>query len=123
MGEHFDLSYLIVSRFNQVNLKLKPSSVNLGHSQLRALGHLVTEHGVGVDPLKLETINAWPFPETGKQMQSFLGIVGYCREPVRMFADLTAPLEAVKNDKMIVASPLLLDHFQLVKDALNRAPF
>lgn len=56
-------------------------------------------------------------------LMSFLGFVTFLRDHVRHFADLTAPLEAVKFNKTIEWTPLMLQHFELVKDSLSHAPF
>ena len=44
---------MIIERLNSVNLRLKAGAINIGHSQLRVLGHLISESGVGIDPRKL----------------------------------------------------------------------
>jgi hypothetical protein len=121
--EHREQALIIITRLNQLNLKIKPSSVKIGYSQIRCLGHQVSGSGVSIDPDKLKAVNEWPRPMTGEQMQSFLGFVTFLRGSVRHFADLTAPLEAVKNNKDIEWTPLLVHHFELTKQALARAPF
>ena len=98
---HFDQALVIIERLNQINLRIKPSSVKVGHSQMRCLGHLVSAHGVGIDPNKLEDIEKWEVPVTGKQLHSFLGFATFIRQHVRHFADLTAPLETVKGEKVV----------------------
>ena len=63
---HFDQALAIIERLNQINLRIKPSSVKVGHSQMRCLGHLVSINGIGIDPLKLEDVANWEVPVTGK---------------------------------------------------------
>ena len=55
-------------------------------------------------------------------MQSFLGLCSYLRSHVRHFAELTGPLEAIKNQKQIVWDDVLIHHFETVKEALSSAP-
>ena len=43
---------VIIERLNSVNLRIKPSSVNLGNYQIKLLGHVITPHGMGMDPEK-----------------------------------------------------------------------
>src|ERR1700733_13903061 len=55
----------IVNRLNQVNLKLKPKFDKIGHSHLKCLGHVVSRHGIGMDPAKVTAIQNWSLPTTG----------------------------------------------------------
>jgi len=108
-----------------VNLQLKAAAIKVGQSQLSVLGHLLSGRGIGLDPAKLSDVKDWEPPTTGKQMQSFLGFIQFLRGHVRHFAELTAPLEAVKNQDTIdyASSPSLVEAFQLTKAALMKAPF
>ena len=38
------------------------------------LGHVVTEHGIQVDPKKTKAIDNWPIPQTVTDLRSFLGL-------------------------------------------------
>jgi hypothetical protein len=120
--EHRDHVLMIIERLNQVNLKLKMSSVNIGQSHLRCLGHLVSVQGVSIDQAKLKAIKEWPQPHTGEQLASFLGLIAYVGQHVRHFADLTAPLHEAKQQKVLEWTPRLMSHFDLVKQAICQAP-
>ena len=121
--QHFDQALAIIERLNQINLRIKPASVKVGHSQMRCLGHLVSVHGIGIDPKKLEDLQCWQRPVTGKQLQTFLGFVQFIRVHVRHFADLTAPLEAIKNCTVIEWDDKLNEHYEATKRAIMNAPF
>ena len=118
---HLQQAFLIVERCNQVNLKIKPK-FNLGHAQLKCLGHVLSINGIAADPDKLAVIRDWPQPVTGKQLQSFLGLCSFLRQHVRHYAELTAPLEDVKFQPTIEWNDLLLAAFDVVKEALLRSP-
>lgn len=118
---HLQQAALIVERCNQVNLKIKPK-FNLGHAQLKCLGHVLSFNGIAADPDKLAVVRDWPLPATGKQLQSFLGLCSFLRQHVRHYAELTAPLEDVKLDSTIQWNDVLRTSFDVVKDALLRSP-
>jgi hypothetical protein len=120
---HKQQALLIIRRLTQYNLKIKPSSVKLGHSHMRCLGHLVSVNGIGVDPKKLSMIPGWRRPSTGKELMSFLGFVTFIRDHIRHVADLTGPLEAVKNNKVLEWNDTLEEAFALTKKAVMSAPF
>jgi RNase H-like domain found in reverse transcriptase/Integrase core domain/Integrase zinc binding domain/Reverse transcriptase (RNA-dependent DNA polymerase)/Chromo (CHRromatin Organisation MOdifier) domain len=121
--EHRQHALMIIHRMTQMNLRIKPSSVKLGHSQIKCLGHVLSNQGIGIDPEKLDAVRAWSLPRTGDQLASFLGFAQYVRPHVRNFGDLTAPLEAVKIDKEIIWTDALKESFELTKEAILRAPF
>ena len=120
--DHREHALLIIERLNEANLKIKPSSVKIGHSEIRCLGHLLSGEGISLSPTKIEQIEGWPLPNTGKELQSFLGLATFVRHHVRHFADITAPLEAVKNDTVIEWTESLREHFELTKKAIATAP-
>ena len=121
--QHRDQALAIIERLNSVHLRIKPASVKFGQSHIRCLGHLISAAGVGVDPKKLASLRDWPLPATAAQLQTFLGFVTFLRQHVRHFADLTAPLEAVKLSKDLVWTEHLTASFEATKAALMRAPF
>ena len=121
--QHRQQALCIIHRMTQLNLLIKPSSVKLGHAQIKCLGHVLSNRGVGIDPAKLDDIRHWPLPKSGEMLARFLGFAQYIRDHVRHFADLTAPLEAVKNDKEIVWTDALMSSFDMTKQAILRAPF
>jgi DNA-directed RNA polymerase subunit RPC12/RpoP len=117
--EHAFHSRAVIERLTASNLRIKPSSIQLGHSELHCLGHVLTPHGVAVDPAKINSIHQWPAPKTGKELQSFLGLCVFLREHVRHYADITGPLEAVKNNSPFEWNEQLDQCFSLVKKALS----
>jgi transposase InsO family protein len=121
--EHEMHAKAIIDRLTSVALTIKPTSVNLGNSEIRILGHLITKDGIGLDPEKKRLILDWPLPKTGAQLASFLGLGTYLRDHVRHYADLTAKLETIKKQKTIEWTDELKNEFLLVKRAFSTAPF
>ncbi|MBS4066640.1 MAG: DDE-type integrase/transposase/recombinase [Chitinophagaceae bacterium] len=119
--QHRDQALLIISRLNQVNLRLKPH-YNVGHAQMRCLGHVLSIRGVAPDPDKLQSIRDWPLPPTGTELQSFLGLGTFLRQHIRHYAELTGPLEAIKFQKNIEWNDRLVDCFKAVQQAFASAP-
>ncbi len=120
---HIDNAIMIVSRLNSVNLKIKPSSVKIGRSKMKCLGHILSADGIGIDPEKVESIRSHSYPPTGDNMMVFLGETGYISAHIRNYAELTAPLQAVKFHKKIEWTDGMRTSFDTLKDAVCRAPF
>ncbi len=121
--EHEAHAKAIIDRLTSVSLTIKPSSVNLGNSEIRILGHLINKDGIGLDPEKKRLILDWPRPNTGAELASFLGLGTYMRDHVRHYADITASLELAKKQKIINWDENLIRSFELVKRAFSNAPF
>ena len=121
--EHLEQAAAIIERLNSVNLRIKPSSVNLGNYQIKLLGHLITPFGIGLDPEKRDIIMQWPKPSTGSELASFLGLGTFLRDHIRYYADITAPFEKIKKSTNIEWTALLSQQWDVVKRAFATAPF
>ena len=64
-------------------------------TQVRYLGYIIDEHGVHVDPSKIQVIRDWLTPTTLTELHKFLGLANfYCRF-VLGFSHITWPLSQV----------------------------
>src|SRR5919202_5913263 len=122
-SEHLDHAIMIVDRLNRVNLKIKPSSVKIGRTEMKCLGHVVSIDGIGIDPEKVKSINDHPYPLTGDNMMVFLGETGYVAPHIRNYAELSAPLQAAKFQKTITWTDEMRQSFNALKRAVCTAPF
>jgi hypothetical protein len=48
-------------------------------NRVQYLGYIVDEHGVHVDPAKIQVICDWPAPTTLTELWSFLGLANFYR--------------------------------------------
>jgi len=120
--EHADHAALILTKLNQFNLKIKPKSVKVGHASIRCLGHEISGRGISIHKAKADNIRDWVMPTTGKQLHSFLGLVQFIRQHIRHMGDLTAPLDAVKGQKLVPWDDNLRNHWFALKEAIAKAP-
>ena len=63
-------------------------------TEVKFLGHLISDQGVTVPPQFSQIIKNWPLPKTLKDLRSFLGRCNYYRSHFQNFAILTALLMA-----------------------------
>jgi len=122
--EHREHILFIILRLNELNLRIKPSSIKIGHSHMKCLGHLISANGIEIDPDKLKTIAAWELPGIGKDLARFLGFCNFVCAHMRNHADLVAALNAIKtfDNTPIAWTPELIEQFENVKLAYSRAP-
>ena len=120
--EHYEHAARIMERLNSVNLRVKPSSINLGNTRMKLLGHILSRDGISIDPEKQEMIMKWEKPTEGSGLASALGLGAFLRDHVRHYADITAPLEKAKREKIIEWTPERERHWLLFKRAFSTVP-
>ena len=70
----------------------KYSKCHFWEREVRFLGHVINEDGIGVDQDKVRTVQEWKRPESVTDIRSFLGLAGYYRRFIEKFSLLAAPL-------------------------------
>jgi hypothetical protein len=66
-----------------------------GMDMVQYLGYIVDEHGVHVDPMKIQVIRDWPAPTTLTELQSFLDLGNFYRRFVLGFSHIAWALNQV----------------------------
>ena len=65
------------------------------------LGHIISKDGIKMDPKKVETIQNWPDITSIKQLQAFLGLMGYYRKFIKNFTHIAKPMtDLLKNESV-----------------------
>ena len=72
--EHLQWLSVVLQRFCQVGLKLKPGKCHFFETQVTVLGHLLTPDGVLPVPSNVEKITTWPVPTCVTDVQAVLGM-------------------------------------------------
>ena len=73
-------------------LRLKPAKCSLFREKVIFLGHVITRHGISTDPDKIDTVRKWSVPTSAREVQQFLGLVGYYRRYIQDFSMISTPL-------------------------------
>ncbi len=82
----------VLQRLDKAGLRIKASKCQLWRSEVEYLGFIAGKQGLRVNPRKLDSIKEFPVPEKVKDVQAFLGLVGYFRIFVTSFANRAEPL-------------------------------
>jgi hypothetical protein len=91
-ASHFTKLELVFQRLDDSGMTLSPEKTTIGFSEGKMVGHIVSKNGVATDLEKLDRISKLPFPTTNKVLRGFLGMVGYYRRFIHMFAVKACPL-------------------------------
>jgi hypothetical protein len=123
LKEHVALLRLMFDRYRelQISLNLRKCIFCLPHRNL--LGHIVCQEGVLVDLAKVAVIVNMLPPMSAKQLCSTLGHTGYYRRFIRIYSNITAPLEnLLKKAEMFRWTPKCDKAFETLKEKLITTP-
>lgn len=87
--QHLDT---VLQRLQTAPMVAKPSKFKVLQKELKFLGHIISRRCIKPDPAKTAAVHAFPTPTCVKDLQSFLGLVGYYRRFIRDMATTAAPL-------------------------------
>ena len=90
--DHLQNLRIVLERLRSAGLRLKPEKCSLFRDQVVFLGHVITRHGIGTDPDKTVTVKNWIVPTSTREVQRFLGLVGYYRRYIQDFSMIAKPL-------------------------------
>ncbi|XP_031756161.1 uncharacterized protein LOC116410219 [Xenopus tropicalis] len=121
------LSHLsqVLGKIKTAGLTIKPGKCQIGMTEVQYLGHRVGGGTLRPDTGKVDSIMAWPTPQTKKQVMSFLGTAGYYRKFVPNYSSLAKPLTDLtkkKLPKVILWTPDCENSFLALKNALVNSP-
>ena len=71
--DHFQNLDVVLQRFSDFGLKLKPRKCEFFRTQVSFLGRVVSQKGVELSPDSVEAIQGWSTPTSIKGLMSFLG--------------------------------------------------
>ena len=121
--EHLEHLEEIFTRLKAAGLKLKLEKCCFFKKHIQYLGHLILADRIQPLPEKLESIAKMPAPRNPKEVKQFLGLVGYYRNFVPRFADISQVLtHLTKKDVEFKWTPECKNCFQILKEFLQQAP-
>jgi len=91
-ASHLAKFELVFQRLDSSEMTLSPKKPQLVFQKWKMVGHIVSKDGVAINHEKLDRISKLPFPTTKKALRGFLGLVGYYRRFIHMFATKAHPL-------------------------------
>ena len=89
---HIDTIKEVFTLLRKAGLQLNMEKTDWVKTQVKFLGHLISDKGVAVPPEFSQIIKDWPLPTTLKDLRSFLGKCNYYRSHFQNFAIVAAPL-------------------------------
>ncbi|KAK8942884.1 hypothetical protein KSP39_PZI008966 [Platanthera zijinensis] len=121
--EHAEHLKIVLQTLKNQALYAKFSKCDFWLNEISFLGHVVTEQGLSVDPIKVEAIMNWPRPTTVTEIRSFLGLAGYYRKFVKNFSAVALPLtKLTRKNVPFIWTEDCQAAFDRLKESVTTAP-
>ena len=91
----------VLQKAKQYNLKLSRSKCEIRRSELKYVGHLLTQDGVKPDPEKVRAVKSMNKPENKQELLTFLGFVQYLGKFMPRMSDVSAPLRKLTEKSVV----------------------
>ena len=79
-------------RIEAAGVTLNPNKCQFGKTEIKFLGHLISENGIQPDPDKTAAIAKMPHPTSVQELKRFMGMVNHLGKFSRNLAELSQPL-------------------------------
>ena len=89
---------VLLKRCLERNIKYKEEKVKFKVSELKYVGHIISEEGLKPDPKKVEAIIKTATPENRQQFHRFLGVINCLPKFAPHLSLVTAPLRMLLKD-------------------------
>ncbi|XP_058202900.1 uncharacterized protein LOC131317359 [Rhododendron vialii] len=121
--EHQSHLTIVLELLREHRLYAKLSKCEFWLSEVKFLGHVVSNGGVSVDPEKIQSVMNWHRPKNVFEIHSFLGLAGYYCRFVLDFSRLAAPMTRLtRKGTRFVWGDACETAFEELKKRLTTAP-
>ena len=121
--EHLSHIRQVLAVFKEHKLKINIEKCLFMQKEVEVLGHKVSVEGLSPLDSKIKAIKDWKAPSNVHELRSFLGAIGYYRDFIDKYAQLTAPLcQLLKKNVKFDWTSEHQKHFEILKEALINAP-
>jgi hypothetical protein len=95
--DHLEHLRVVLERLRAAGLTVKPEKVVFATRGISFLGHIISPAGVRIDPERTRAIRDFPPPKDAKGISRFVGMVNFYHKFIPHFADIAAPLNALRK--------------------------
>jgi hypothetical protein len=96
-AEHLHHIQQVLHTLRQHKLYANLEKFSFGMDRVHYLGYIIDQHGVHVDPAKIQVICDWPAPTTLTELQSFLGLANFYHRFMLGFSHIAWALSQINR--------------------------
>eukprot|EP00955_Chlamydomonas_euryale_P119029 366571-Chlamydomonas_euryale.AAC.6 len=85
-AEHDQRLAQVLSILEEQKFFVNFAKCDFDQRSLTYLGHIISEHGISVDPTKIAVVEKWPVPRSATAVRQFLGFANHFRRFIRSYA-------------------------------------
>ena len=118
---------LVMKALEEKGLVLNHDKCEFNKSNLELLGHMISKDDIKPLKSRIEAIKNFELPRTKKQLQSYLGLVNYCRKFIKNVSNIAEPLfkllrKDVSNNEFIIRieSETCKDAFERINREISK---
>ncbi|XP_073026834.1 uncharacterized protein [Primulina eburnea] len=121
--EHAKHLRIVLRILQKKQLYAKLSKCEFWLDRVVFLGHVISQHGISVDPSKVEAVLNWARPTNVPEIRSFMGLAGYYRRFIENFSKIARPItQLTQKNQRFIWSDECESSFVELKKRLNSAP-
>jgi len=121
--EHAGHLRIVLEVLREHQLYDKLSKCEFWLDDVQFLEHVISSHGIAVDPSKIETMLKWERPQTVTEVRSFLGLAGYYRRFIEGFSKMVSQLtQLTRKDQPFSWTDKCEECFEEMKWRLTTTP-
>jgi hypothetical protein len=122
-SDHEEHLRLVLHKLRDNQLYAKFSKCEFWIDKVPFLGHIISNGGIAVDPIKVKEIVVWSIPTTVTEVQSFLGLAGYYRRFIEGFSKVSKPMTSLlEKGREFKRDEKCQDSFDQLKKRLMSPP-
>lgn len=120
MEEHLQTLEKVFKKLSEANLKINMKKCNFAKSEVEYLGFLISEGRVSPPAEYIKSLDTLKPPKNGKELQRFLGKMGYLQKFIKNFQMKVRPLsELLKDEKPFTMGKIQIEAFNEIKKELQ----
>ena len=122
LKEHLSELRNIFEMHREAGIKVRAEKTHLIQPEVEYLGYVVSPDGVKMKSSYVEKITEWPTPKTVKELNTFLGFVGFYRSFIKDFSKLTNEMNGMKKETKLSWNDEVEKKFKLLKEEVSKEP-
>ena len=122
--EHDQRLHELLIRAKEKGIKFNKDKLEVGVTEVKYFGHLLTDKGLKPDPDKVRAVQSMKLPTVKSELETFLGMVTYLSRFAPNLSEVTNPLHRLLTQQAneLQWHQLQVDAFEKIKSIMTDSP-